>query len=109
MYDDDVAIQIYRIAQEGITNAVKHADSQNIVVTLKAEGPHLHLEVRDDGNGIRFAPGEFSGRGLRTMKSRARAIGASLEVSPIADGGTLVSCVIPREAGSVLDVEGSAK
>jgi PAS domain S-box-containing protein len=109
IHNDDVAIQIYRIVQEGIANAVKHADSQNIVVTLKTQGPRIRLEVRDDGNGIRFASGESSGRGLRSMRSRARAIGGSLEVGPTADGGTLVSCVLPRESGNGLDVEGSVK
>jgi len=107
--DDAVAIQLYRIAQEGIANAVKHAESRHIVVALKAEGNHVFLEVRDDGNGIRFSSGEFSGRGLRTMKSRARAIGGLLEVGPMADGGTLVNCVFPRETGNGIDVEGSAK
>lgn len=109
VHDDDVAIQVYRIAQEGIANAVKHAESQNIVVVLKGEGDHLHLEVRDDGNGIRFSSGEFSGRGLRTMKSRARAMGGELEVGPMDDGGTLVDCVFPRATGNCSDTEGSTQ
>lgn len=103
--DDDVAIQVYRIAQEGIANAVKHADSQHIVVSLKPDGDHLRLEVRDDGNGIQFSSQKFSGRGLRTMQSRARAIGGSLEVAPAADGGTLVNCVLPRQEDDNSDLE----
>lgn len=107
--DDDMAIQLYRIAQEAIANAVKHAQPRHILVALKAEGNQLCLEIRDDGDGIPANAEESSGRGLRTMKSRARAMHGLLEVRPMADGGTLVACVLLREVCLGLNAEGSTK
>jgi two-component system CheB/CheR fusion protein len=94
--DKDRAIQIYRIAQEAITNAIKHAHAQNVCVSLEAEENEVRLTVRDDGVGIPARAEEGSGCGLRTMKYRARAIGGAFEARRAADGGTMVACVFPR-------------
>ena len=50
--DTDVALQLYRIAQEAVTNAVKHAGANQIIIRLSRTGEKITLEVRDDGIGI---------------------------------------------------------
>ena len=90
------ATQLYHIAQEAITNALKHAQPRNIRVTLDARESAVILEVRDDGIGI---PGDMSrpdGIGLRTMSYRAGLIRGKLDIRRQDAGGTLVSCLVMR-------------
>jgi PAS domain S-box-containing protein len=93
--NDDVAVQLYRIAQEAVTNAVKHAQPERIDVTMKANRAQLILEVHDDGVGMPTHPPTTSGSGLQIMRHRARVIGGSLEIRQKIGGGTLVVCSIP--------------
>lgn len=97
--DYTVSTQLFRIAQEALTNAVKHARARSISVFLFADRNRITLSVRDDGIGI-AAPGPQSkGIGLYTMKSRAAAIGASLEVSERPErSGTQVLCILGRDS-----------
>jgi two-component system CheB/CheR fusion protein len=106
IHDDDSAIQIYRITQEAVTNAVKHAHARQIIVTLKADGNELCLEVRDDGVGIRSGSQLVAGCGLRSMKYRARVLGGTCEIRAMPHGGTRVSCVIPQNPCSGRGAEG---
>ncbi len=81
---------IYRIVQEAITNAVKHADARRIDVVLKTAPNAIRLTVRDDGRGL---PADFArrgGLGWASMHHRASAIGAHLYVTNSNDGGTEV-------------------
>jgi PAS domain S-box-containing protein len=81
---------IYRIVQEAITNAVKHADSERIDVVLKTAPDAIRLTVQDDGRGL---PADFArrgGLGLASMHHRASAIGAQLYVTNSLGGGTEV-------------------
>jgi len=92
----DVAIQLYRIAAEAVTNAVKHAHAHRIDIRLARNDGHLVLEVADDGRGI---PEELNsqGSGLRIMRYRAKLIGAELSIRRRAAGGTAVTCSLPGE------------
>lgn len=92
--DAVVAIHLYRIAQEAIANAVKHARPQRLVISLGNGNDTLALTVLDDGDGI--APNAKEGLGLRTMTYRARAIGGQLEIALRPEGGTRVCCTCPR-------------
>jgi len=89
------ANHLYRIAQEAITNAVKHANANGITVTLEGNEDSLVLEVEDDGDGL---PDEnnLNGMGLRTMSYRADLIQGNLSVAAGAKGGTLMTCRVPR-------------
>jgi PAS domain S-box-containing protein len=81
---------IYRIVQEAITNAVKHADARRIDAVLKTAPNAIRLTVRDDGRGL---PPDFArrgGLGWASMQHRASAIGAHLYVANSRDGGTEV-------------------
>lgn len=95
--DRSVATNLYWIAQEATTNAVRHARPKNIWVSMTAaNGRGAALSVRDDGAGLPVRLPEKAGMGMRIMKSRAEMIGASLGIGGIPDGGTIVRCDIVR-------------
>jgi PAS domain S-box-containing protein len=91
----DVAVQLFRIAQEAVNNAVKHAESQRIDVTIRSDPRELLLEVHDNGRGMPAEATKTSGSGLHNMRHRARVIGGSLDIRQKSGGGTLVACSIP--------------
>ncbi len=97
--NNKTAIQVYRIAQEAVNNAVKHARAKHIVVHVKSALDRITFEVRDDGIGPDRETGKHSGSGLRIMRYRARAIGGTLRIERRPEGGTCVGYTIPREYG----------
>ncbi|MSM39592.1 MAG: sensor histidine kinase [Geobacter sp.] len=89
---------LYRIAQEAITNAVKHARGSRIVVGLDCrDRTRLTLTVRDDGVGRSVTSRTTGGLGMGIMEHRAKVIGGTLTVSDAQGGGTVVTCVVPCE------------
>ncbi len=88
------AEQVYRIAQEAVQNAVKHACAKNISIMLTSQDGHVLLSVEDDGVGIALRR-KRSGMGLRNMETRARLIGGRLKVVRRERGGTAVACELP--------------
>jgi len=90
---------LYRIAQEAVTNAVKHGKSKNIEVCLEREDDEIILTIKDDGNGIHEFNTGNSGMGLGIMKYRANIINASFYIRPLESGGTLVKCVLNDKKG----------
>ena len=89
----DMAINIYRIAQEAITNAIKHGKANHISISLDANADITTLAVKDNGVGLAANYAEGKGMGMRIMKYRASVVGASLDISPNAEGpGTNVIC-----------------
>jgi len=94
--DQHLATQLYHIAQEGITNALKHARAQNIRVTLEARESAIKLQISDDGVGMPASGARTDGMGLRIMYYRAALIHGKLDVRSNATGGTVVSCLIMR-------------
>jgi two-component system CheB/CheR fusion protein len=96
--DYGVATELYRIAQEAIYNAVRHAQARRIDVTLTTgKGDRLCLRVRDDGVGLPSDLCQIEGLGLRIMQHRADLIGAALQIGPANGGGTEVLCVVKRD------------
>jgi PAS domain S-box-containing protein len=93
-----VATQLFYIAQEACTNALKHARARQITLGLQQDDRGLRLWVRDDGTGIRPEAGKTAGMGLRIARYRAGMIGASLAIERVEGGGTLVTCVLPSES-----------
>jgi signal transduction histidine kinase len=86
-------VQLYRIAQEAVANAVKHAKPSRIRIALGCDaGRNLRLSVRDDGIGRKAAARTKGGLGLRIMVHRARMIGATLAITDAPGGGTVVAC-----------------
>ena len=94
--DTATAAQLFRIVQEAVNNAAKHARAKNIVVGLKTDRRRIRFEVRDDGAGIPNDVKDATGMGLRIMNYRAGVIGANLKIAPADGGGTLVVCSLPR-------------
>lgn len=96
--DAVAATHLYRIAQEAVNNAVRHANPGRIFVALSVRDGSIQLAVSDDGVGC-IVPGPGAqGLGLRTMRERARAIGGRLEVLRKPRGGTRVVCTVSLPA-----------
>jgi signal transduction histidine kinase len=92
-------VQFYRIAQEAVANAVKHARPGRITITLQCGfDRRLALTVRDDGIGRQAAVRSEGGLGMRIMSYRARMIGARLAVADAPGGGTVVTCFLACES-----------
>jgi signal transduction histidine kinase len=93
--DAEVAGHLYRIAQEAVNNALKHAAPAEIRIALEHRDRELVLEVDDDGEGFDYASKQHGGIGLRVMRYRARLIGGALEIGSPPAGGTRISCSVP--------------
>ncbi len=108
-----VPTHLYRIAQEAVNNAVKHANGSHLWIELapRDDGRRLVLSVRDDGVGIPDQPGRHGGLGLQTMDYRARIIGGSVVVRRGEAGGTVVTCdcptSMPGASNAALSVRGT--
>ncbi|CAN5839220.1 hypothetical protein BH11VER1_BH11VER1_35650 [soil metagenome] len=97
--DNKTAVQLYRIAQEAVGNAIKHSNADRIEITLMTSEGNIHLSIRDNGVGIPdHTPGKGTGMGLLTMTHRAKMLGGRLTVSPVDIGGTQVLCIVPMPA-----------
>ena len=96
--DPDVALQLYRIAQEALSNAIRHSGARTVDLLLRAEDQVLTLCVRDDGCGL--GADVQPGLGLSTMRFRAAAIGATLSIGAGDSGGTAIVCSLTRAAAA---------
>jgi PAS domain S-box-containing protein len=97
---DDLELAVYRIAQEALTNAVRHADARSVVASLTRVDGHLRLEVRDDGRGFDVVTRSGDALGLTGMQERAAALGGTLAVESVVGQGTVVTLECPVEARS---------
>ena len=93
--DGTVATHLFRIAQEAVTNAVKHGQAAHINIGLDAADDEIVLTVTDDGAGLPGKIPDGAGMGLRTMAYRADLIGAAFKIERLSTHGTRVTCVIP--------------
>jgi signal transduction histidine kinase len=93
IYNESAVTHLYRIAQESVTNAVRHAGPGNIEIGLGRNDDNITLTIKDDGKGIAEVAGQKNGMGLQTMRYRAHMIGASIDISADVNGGTLVRCI----------------
>lgn len=99
--DSRTATQLYRIAQEAVTNALRHSEAEHIRICLAAEAGTTTLSVIDDGVGIHHRVPNENGIGLRIMRHRAVSLGAAFTAGPGANGGTVVTCTLSRSAQTV--------
>jgi signal transduction histidine kinase len=93
-----VATHLYRIAQEAVHNAIRHARAQHIAVDLFVVDCRLVLTIRDDGTGLPAPDRRGRGFGLRIMAHRAGMIGAAFAVEAPPEGGTIVVCNLQLSA-----------
>lgn len=101
--DPTTATHLVRIAQEAVSNALRHGRPDSIHIALRAEYGLLVLEIHDDGIGIGDSPVPGAGLGLRLMEYRASLIGGTLAVGPGDDGGTRVTCSVPKAPPGATD------
>jgi PAS domain S-box-containing protein len=87
---------LYRIAQEAVQNALKHAGAHAIDITLESTAEAVRLEVTDDGRGLDADEPRSGGLGMRTMRFRSSAIGARLSGHQRPGGGHVIRCEVPR-------------
>jgi len=84
----EAELVVYRVAQESLTNVVRHADAREATVRLHAADGNVELVVSDDGVGLPSQLGTGDGQGIRGMRERAVAFGAELTVASPPGGGT---------------------
>ena len=94
--DSDCEAALFRIAQEGLYNALRHAKASIIEVRLEADRRRVLLEIHDDGLGFTEAEQTRDGLGLGSMRDRATAAGGSLTITSGPGQGTVVRVEVPR-------------
>jgi signal transduction histidine kinase len=96
--DPGVVMQLYKIAQEALTNAIKHGKSTQVAINLVGDVHNLSLTVQNNGLPFPDLKGHSTGMGLRIMNYRASLIGGAVDITANGAEGTLVHCVVPLEA-----------
>lgn len=98
-------VQLYKIAQEAVSNAIKHGKATHVAVGLTSHNQQLQLTIRNDG--VPFSPPATAKdrMGLRIMNYRANTIGATLEIVPREKSGTLVTCTLPLKHLSKINLQ----
>ena len=94
--DPEDAVQLYRIGQEAVTNALKHGQAQKITISLETTPSRVELKITDNGRGFPMAKPNGAGLGLRAMKYRAGLMGAALQIDSAVDKGTRITCAIHK-------------
>ncbi|MBS0375729.1 MAG: PAS domain-containing protein [Proteobacteria bacterium] len=98
---------LYRIAQESLTNAARHAGARTVTVQLTVRDRRVQLAVSDDGRGL--APGSTTGVGLKIMRYRANMLGGELQIGPGAEGrGTRIACLVMQPEPTPLEAPRAA-
>ena len=94
--DKEKSLQLYRIVQESVSNALRHAHCVTIQISMKVQDGMLVLLIQDDGIGM---PQDSilnpSGMGIRSMQYRANSVGGHLDIISKQSGGTGVTCLLP--------------
>lgn len=93
--DGSTATHLYRIAQEAVSNAVRHGKARRIDISLASRNGRVTLAIEDDGVGLPDTWQSGPGLGTRIMAHRAMIIGGELSIEPNPTGGTLVTCSLP--------------
>lgn len=97
--DNQTATHLFRIAQESVTNAIKHGKAKRLSIRLTRTQKHITLAVGDDGAGAKNWRRKKTGMGLHIMRYRAGIIGGTLTIQNKSAGGTTVVCNVPISDG----------
>ncbi len=100
LFDDATATHLYRIVQESLNNAIKHADASKVTVSLKSIQDYGVLEITDNGIGIPLNIPDSSGLGLNIMKHRCGLFNGEITINPAGHQGTKVCCRFPIHAAA---------
>ncbi|GEM_PF-2426795 len=93
--DPDTAVAAYRVVQEGLSNALKHARAASVSVVVSEAADGVHLEVHDDGIGFDPLEHSWSGFGLSGIRSRVEELGGDVDWHRVPDGGTVLRARLP--------------
>jgi signal transduction histidine kinase len=95
---ENTSAQFYKIAQEAVSNAIKHGKASCVWISVTSNPQKLVVTIKNDG--IPFSPpaNPKARMGLRTMNYRANVVGATFEIKPNQKNGTIVTCVLPLKA-----------
>ncbi len=96
----NISLQFHKIAQEAISNAIKHGKATRVAVSVCRNADKLVLTVKNDGIPFSVPEAKKNRMGLRIMNYRANTVGASLEIKPNQKNGTIVTCTLPMKNGS---------
>jgi len=96
VYDHNLALHLYRIAQEAINNAIRHGNPDSVKVRLSNNEHHTALSIVDDGTGFSEERKPKEGSGIEIMKYRARVMGGIFEIMRTTDELTQIRCIIPN-------------
>jgi len=94
--DSAVSGHLHRIAQEAITNALKHGKAQTIQLRLEDCGTHIELSIEDDGCGMPKKAPAKKGMGLQLIQHRARLIGGHVSIHSSRGQGVRIVCTLPK-------------
>lgn len=90
------ATHLYRIAQEAVSNALKHGKASEVSIRLELDGSRIRLTIQDNGSGFAASKVSRDGMGLHIMQYRAGMLGGTLTVEGNPAGGTRVVCLVPE-------------
>ena len=96
--DKSVSLHLYYIAQEAVSNAIKHGRATQVTIAIAQTGDRLILTIEDNGAGFQLPMAEPTGMGLRIMRYRARMIGATLDLKSQPQSGTQITCALYKAA-----------
>lgn len=91
----NTTVQLYKIAQEAVSNSIKHGKATEVKLELNCESANLVLRIQNDGLPFAQPSGPSTRMGLRIMHYRANTIDAELDIKARGKSGTIVSCMLP--------------
>lgn len=93
--------QLYRTAQEALTNAVKHAAPRQVIVALTHQNHHIELRVEDDGRGFNPAEVDYAHHlGIQSMAERVKGLGGAFDIHSESGKGTVITARVPDAIAS---------
>jgi len=95
----NITLQLYKIAQEALSNAIKHGKAKRLSISLTQKEGRLVLQIENDGVPFPATYQPTNRMGLRIMNYRAHTIEGTLEIHPAEQSGTVVTCVVPCANG----------
>ncbi|MEU7614046.1 histidine kinase [Micromonospora sp. NPDC049204] len=104
-----IELTVYRLVQEALTNAVKHAAGASVRVLVDYAGTHLRVEVTDTGGRAGVTAGTGTGRGLIGLRERLAVYGGTVQAGPRLTGGYRVQALIPVDNALIDDVAGDGR
>lgn len=88
-------LQLYKIAQEAVSNAIKHGKASQVNIGLAGQNSHLVMTIKNDGLPFAQPSAQSTRMGLRIMHYRANTVGATLQIKALGKSGTIVTCALP--------------